>query len=350
MTNQIADSGVAAALNKDEKDLPFYLKKNVGFGVARPEDDLLHPQLNAKVSDDTLTETQYFGFDIPEENIKALGYIWHHPNLHLVTGGVWVFQGSKRNQLACEMFDIRTFMHDRVLDKDLHDYRLANGYGVKIIEPLKKHHVTYSDPDRKNSWDVHYEAVNDPVMFGNGKHFDQPMRAKGELMLRGRRYDIDCFTLRDRSFGSPRQETLNHLPPAGWTHGIFGPDFSFACTVFDAAELMPEWKGEYAVPEDRRIMGGWVIKDGDKRLMTHCAKRTVRDPVTLHPTRIEMDVTDDRQCTYHLVGTVKASCEWMYLTNMRNILAATTWECDGRIAYGEAQDGQFPDFIHAFMP
>ena len=97
-------------------------------------------------------------------------------------------------------------MSDTVLKNNLHEFRFVNGYGVKILEPMKRFHMTYADLARQNSVDLIFEATLPIVMFGDGKHFEQTMKVRGELVLRGKRYDVDCFTVRDRSSGkaSPR--------------------------------------------------------------------------------------------------------------------------------------------------
>lgn len=143
----------------DDAELPFHLARNAGFGMARPEDDYLHTHQNAAVGHETLTETQYFSFSIPEAKIHSNLYLWHHPNLGVVSGGAWVWQGSKRHPVEAEINDFRLFMRDDPLKNDLHEYRLLNGYGVKVIEPLKRHRVTYDDPERRNSFDLEYEAL-----------------------------------------------------------------------------------------------------------------------------------------------------------------------------------------------
>ena len=64
-----------------EEKLPFFLKKNRGLSTFKPGDDLLHPDSFADIKDDSATETQYFGFSVPEAGIHALTYMWWHPNL-----------------------------------------------------------------------------------------------------------------------------------------------------------------------------------------------------------------------------------------------------------------------------
>jgi hypothetical protein len=82
---------------------------------------------------------------IPEENIHGLGYFWHHPNLGVVTGGIWAFQGIKKHIFECELFDFRDYMSDRFLKNDLNKYQMDNGYGVEVIEPLDRLHMSYKD-------------------------------------------------------------------------------------------------------------------------------------------------------------------------------------------------------------
>ena len=82
-----------------EDDLPFTLTQNTGFGTAGPEDELLHPESFRDVKDDSATETQYFGFSIPEQRIHATCQLWHHPDLHVVTGGLFVFRA--RSEAPC---------------------------------------------------------------------------------------------------------------------------------------------------------------------------------------------------------------------------------------------------------
>jgi hypothetical protein len=48
-------------------DTPTFFVTNYDsrFGQYRPEDDLLHPEANAKIEHYSCTETQYLGFNIP---------------------------------------------------------------------------------------------------------------------------------------------------------------------------------------------------------------------------------------------------------------------------------------------
>jgi hypothetical protein len=73
--NYQRESAMSKSAAVSEDSLPFFMKQSRGVGTIRPEDDLLHPDSFKNVADDSATETQYFGFSIPEENIHALTYM-----------------------------------------------------------------------------------------------------------------------------------------------------------------------------------------------------------------------------------------------------------------------------------
>ena len=327
---------------------PFYLSKSDGFAAFSEADELLHPETNANEPGDSLTETQFLGFSIPEDNIHGLGYLWHHPNLGVVTGGAWVFQGIKQHILTCELFDINAYMSDRVLANDLHDYRLSNGYGVKVVEPLKKLQMTYNDPALKNVIDIEFSAIQQPVMFGSGMHFEQGMYASGELTLRGRHYSVNSMGIRDRSWGQLRPEDAMNLPPVGWLTGVFNEDFMFNVSAFDNPEADPEWLGEYELPGEAVLKGGWVYKNGTVREIVAVTKRTAHNPVTLYPDNIEMEITDSSGETFNITGKVMAACAWAAWPKFTFVVSMARWECNGLVGHGEAQEAQWPEFVRKF--
>ena len=187
----------------------FWEEKNLSFKAATPEDDLLHRQFKDANRSPSLTETQFFGFSVPEENIHALTYLWHHPNLGIVSGGAWVWQGVKQHVLQSELFNWTSFMSEDVLANDLWDYEFDNGYHVQTIEPLKRHRLRYTDELRENAFDIETQALMEPMLLQTGMHFEQAVRAHGELTLRGKTYKVDCTHVRDRSWG---QVAANSTP------------------------------------------------------------------------------------------------------------------------------------------
>jgi hypothetical protein len=339
---------MADLLEKTDKEkLPFFMKQNKGFGQIKPEDDLLHPDSFANVKDDSATETQYFGFSVPEANIHALTYLWWHPNLKIVTGGLFVFQGVKPTTIHAELCDWRTFMNDSALKNDLHEFRLDNGYGVKVLEPLKRFHMTYDDPANENSVNLMIEAVLPAVMFDDGNHFEQTMKVKGELLLRGKSYQVDCFTVRDRSWGKPRPETLMPVPPMSWMVGTFNEDFSFNCTVFDHESGQPERNGEFVMPDDRALSGGWVYRDGTLGRIVKATKRVFRGAGSTITSAIELKFTDEHDRVFDMRATLVAHCPISSWNNVWMAINLMRWECDGLVGYGDSQEAFWGNFLNS---
>src|SRR5580765_6455383 len=60
-----------------------------GFGVCEDSDEQLHPE--HRVAHDSLTETWAYMFWMPRQRIGSIIYLWVHPNLGVVTGGLTVY-------------------------------------------------------------------------------------------------------------------------------------------------------------------------------------------------------------------------------------------------------------------
>jgi len=327
-------------------DTPFYIAQNQGFATITEHDELLHPDAFSGVHADSATETQYLGFSVPDAKIHALCYLWHHPNLQTVTGGLFVWQGIKTYMPAAELCDVRAFMRDTALHNDLHEYRLDNDYGVRVVEPLKHLHMSYRDDARGNRVDLHYKALSAPVMFGDGKHFEQAMRVRGELVLRGQRYEVDCFNIRDRSWGKSRPEDNMPLPPVSWMTGVFGEDFAFNCNVLDQFEENPELKGRFELPREKTLNGGWLRRDGVLARIVSARKRVTREAGTRLPIEIDLEFSDEQGRQVRIQGRLLAACPWQVWPNMIFMVCSMRWECEGRVTYGDCQEAYWNDYLN----
>ena len=327
----------------------FWEHKNEAFLTATPDCDLLHPQAKEVNRAPTLTETQYFGFSVPEERIHAATYLWHHPNLGVVTGGAFVFQGIKSHALQSELFDWTNFMSDEILANDLWDYRFDNGYHVQTLEPLKRHRLRYVDDARQNAFDLETEALMEPVLSQTGMHFEQAIRVRGELTLRGKTHQVDCHSIRDRSWGQSRGEQHAPTPPMDWITGVFSDTFAFGCTAYDHPDLSPEWKGQLQVPGGDPAKSGWVYRDGTLVAVVDTRKRVEHDSGTLQPTTVEMVLTDATGRDYAIRGEVVAANRHALWPNVNAWLCLVRWECEGQVCHGDLQQVQWHDYTRQFM-
>ena len=332
----------------DQSTSFFMVPHAAGFGPSTEADDLLHREMNREVSDPALTETQFLGFSVPEAAIHSLNYLWVPPNLELLTGGVWAWQGIKRSQLAAELFDMRQFLDDEPIRKgDLADYELPMGYRVKVLQPLEKIHIAYDDPVRHNAFDVTLTAVMPPAMVASGKHFDQAMRTEGHVVLRGRRHRVDGYTVRDRSWGEVRPEDPRPVPPMHWVTGVFSDDFAVHMMGIDHPSTEPFWRD--AFPDAGALAAlsrGWVWHHGELTGLESSRLATRWDRDTGYPVAHTLEITATNGREYALTGTITASCSWNTWSNVSMLISLCRWECDGRTGWGDSQTAVWSDFVH----
>lgn len=329
------------------EEKPFFLSDNAGFIEATEAADFLHTDEFSDNRTDELTETQYFSFGVPEHQIQGFGYLWHHPNLNLVSGGIQVWKGHKSNRLMAEIFDYQTYMNDSVLRDGIQKFKLANGYGVEVVEPLKRHKMSYQDADRDNSVELTFEAVSPAVMFADGNHFEQAMRCIGKIKLRGSSYDVNSMNIRDRSWGKPRPEAHVLCPPLSWITIVFNEDFAINCTLFDSVDSQPGMPQKFALSPEQILRTGWIWRDGKIRRIVSATKAVNRDIQTLLPNQIQITLIDDTGDKLVLDGLVKASCEMVAWPNFSMMVSQMQWTCGKLVGHGECQDGFWTDYLNA---
>jgi hypothetical protein len=329
-------------------DQPFFLAHNEAIGEASPADDMLHPEQNRGIEGDSLTETQYLGFNIPEHSIHGLGYIWHHVNLRIITGGLMVWRGVKRFAVEAELFDVRGFLNDKALANDLHEVRLENSYAVRVIEPLKRLHMSYEDGSRGNFVDLDYSAITPPVMFGDKKHFEQGLKVRGKLVLRGQEFEVNCRNVRDRSWGKLRPEAPMSVPPVSWMTGCFGDDFIFNCNLMDHAGSNFQATGQFAVPVERALNGGWISRKGRITRIVKAHKQLDRDPESFMPRSVTLRTTEEDGRETTMRGQLVAACPWAVWPNIHANISLMRWEMDGCIGHGDCQDVLWTDYVGAW--
>jgi hypothetical protein len=306
------------------------------------KDDLLHKPTSNEYS---WTETNYFGFHLPDKRMNGEVYVWLHPNLKVASSGVYVWQGIKKNQLAAEYFDYRHFLP--FPKGDLDDYELVNGLKIKTLEPLKKYRVDYVDEARKTEVHFIWEAIMPPEPYASGMHFDQAGKVDGTLILKGEEHKIDSFHTRDHSWG-PRQEFPRvGIPPFAWVTGIFDRDFAFHITGFD--EPVPKALQYPGKDAGGRLEAGYVFRNGTTRKLLSAVKKTERGEDGLQPSKVYIELTDEQNNSYSIRGEVTALLPWHTWPNMLVFMCQTRWECEGKIGWGHVQDISQNDYVNQFI-
>jgi hypothetical protein len=313
-----------------------------GFGQHTDTDEYLH---GTGPAGDALTETWYWGFNVPEERINCYVYCWVHPNLGVASAGLFIYQGIKRQHLAAELFDLPMFLSAEVIG-DGGDIRVPNGLRMTVIEPLRHIHMTYHDSSRDTEVDIHLNALAAPVVRANSKHFEQIMHTTGHLVLRGRRHQVDSYNIRDRSWGELRPESHNPSPPYTWVTGVLTDGSAgFTIGALDDPDQQPHWATDFHLSSTSAFKDGWWWRDGRAVRIDTATKRTHRDPDSLRPTQHIISGHDIDGHAFHITGDIVAGLPWGGWHNATCHLGLVRWNINGHLAWGDSMDVQWNDYV-----
>jgi hypothetical protein len=290
---------------------------DAGLAVS-PADDGFHVPTSA---DPTWIETAWFPLWLPDGGTSVHVRVWFRPNEGIQGGAVSAWRGENR-YLA----------HDGWTEAfagppDLRSLTLANGFRLECVEPLTTYRIAHRSEHVE--LDVTFTALMEanpvapeesPGMFEG--HLEQPGRMVGRIRLRDRWSEVDCGTVRDRSWG-PR-----HMRPGlrlGNAHGTALDGTAFF------AYVDPDPMGR-----DRVTSGYWQL-DGRAARIVAGERRTELDGD--FPASVVLDVHD--ALGRHRV--LRGECVNRQAVDAGNdlyaVLNLVRWDLgDGRVGWGENHD------------
>lgn len=327
------------------------------------EDDCYHT-----LSDNPLDlETNWWAINIPERRIGAWLHAAYYSNKGAVTWRVfaWDDKGADPARLA---YYRRADNIEMPANPDLRDITFPNGgYSLKMLKPLNDFEIGYRDAERNFGIEFEFRSVHPPHRFTPGEapclfnpHLDQLGRMTGTMTLHGERIPFDCYSVRDRTWGPReghhsssqkpeyvRNETkLLHAGGPRWRQvererGRGRIQYIFGHTDDKTGFL------SFVRPQDGDAKGwspmnmGWLLKDGvfarlDK---SKSAMLNFRDKDTGWSQHMLVRMEDELGRSMEAEGfSVSHMCE-----NGGGSNALMRWEYDGKIGWGEDQDGWRPD-------
>lgn len=215
------------------------------------DDDGYHPPTS---DDPSWVETAWFPFWLPEQDTSVHLRVWFRPNAGQMGGAVTAWRDDNR-YLAHD-----AWTEEMAGPPDLRDLRAPNGFRIECVRPLDTYHLTHSA--EAVEVDVTFRSVMEPNpvapeespgMFDG--HFEQPGRMTGRVRLRDRWFDVDCGTVRDRSWG-PR--TMRPGLRLGNAHGTTTGGASFFAYINPDAAARERITGGYWSTEGKaaRLIDG----------------------------------------------------------------------------------------------
>ena len=166
-----------------------------------------HDAFHLPTSDDPWwQETAWFTLMVPERKLYCYVYPWVKANQGILGGGVMVWDDRGRHPWDALHWDYQwTYPYPEL--GDLRDITFPTGITMQCLEPLTKYRVTYEHP--RCSLDVTFDAILPAHVLGEDDdtsgtfsgHLDQQGHVTGSITLDGERLAVDCYAMRDRSWG-----------------------------------------------------------------------------------------------------------------------------------------------------
>jgi hypothetical protein len=269
------------------------------------------------------TETFWYGAWIPEVATTVYVYHWFRPVLSIYGGGCLIWDDKEYLP-----WDIPAFHYDvnrpLLAPVDLRSLKLDCGTTLCAIEEGNKYEMTYARRDIEVA--MRFDAVTPPEIvtakgmteFFNG-HIDQSGHYQGYVKIGNRRHEIDCFGIRDRSWG-PRLMTDDIR--MNYCHGQ-SEKLAFVCYTRPAGT-------------QDKVFKGYLSCDGKRLNLASGSRRSYYHNSMLYRIDIELIDVEGRR----VVGMGVPLNRMVYepYPNLITWLHLVKWQFGDDAIYGEEQD------------
>lgn len=294
------------------------------------EDDDFHP----RDDDPWWTETMWFAWMVPERGILGYYYPLFRPNLGIQAGGVLVFDPSAELPWELPVFDYH--WHQRIPDGcDLRAATLDNGMRIHCVVPTRQWELGFENRDLVLSLRV--DGVAKPLVtrgtppFNKG-HIDQICRVTGTMVLHGETIPVDCFAMRDRSWG-PRQD--GRQPQVGYSYATHDEHNAWLAVTIGT-------QSHYEVTT------GFNIVDGEWARMVSGTRAVERD-ADGRPERYVVDAVDELGRRVTASGAMVSRQVFTAYPSMFCWNALVEWSTGEATGWGEDQDCWHPRKWRQFL-
>ena len=298
------------------------------WGLTEADDAFHRP-----TDDPWWTETVWFAWMVPERGLLGYFYPVFRANVGVQFGGVLVVDGD--GELPWELPVFNWDWHQQIpAGLDLREFRLDNGMRLACREPGRAYEFSYEARDI--AFELRYDALMRPLVsratppFVNG-HIDQPGRVTGRMMLHGEDIAVDCFAMRDRSWG-PRRD--GRQPKVGYAYATASATSAFLAISVD--------KGE-----GDNITTGYLMRDGVWSRMASGTRLVERDHKG-RPRLVTIAGEDELGRTMTARGEAVSRQVFTAYPSMFCWNSLLHWDFDGTDSWGEDQDVWHPRKWRAF--
>jgi len=304
-----------------------------------------HDRFHQRTDNPYWNESAWFSFMIPERNLHGMVYMYYRPNMGLAAAGPFIWDRSGE-----QIYDCLYYGFDPMLsmpeDVEMFDVSLPNSYTVRTIEPDRAFEFGYKSD--RCELDLTFTAVLDPHIKSETVkdesqlhgwwsqvdvgHYDQLGRMRGGFIVDGERYEVDCYSMRDRSWGPRKLLPVRLCYPwaaASDDHSFLAPSVSQTPLetdpVFDTVE---------------RVMAGsgWYCRDGIKSNLVDGTLRTLERGSDGRPLTQVIEAIDEIGRELRATGHTRNLLKLSIYGNWFDWYSLAEWEFDGVRAFGEIED------------
>lgn len=279
------------------------------------------------ISDDPYwNESVWFSFSIPEQGKHGFIQYYFRPNMGMLNGGPVMWDASGTNTWDCLYYN---WSHLQAIPAGAEKFAMTanNSLSVHVIEPLSRYSIRYDYEDFKMELEwraigpLHELKSKDPGQQATQKfHMEQPGHLTGTIVRDGEVFNIDCFSMRDTSYG-PRNYASTAV--GGYFWGIA------AESAFHAIA-----KGEGA---EQNVIGGFIWKDGELSSLDS-GTRYIEEFSRFGPKRVRFEATDQLGRTIHTTGHIDEGFVFTGYTDHTVVWSLTRWDWQGITHWGDNQE------------
>ncbi len=271
-------------------------------------------------------ESVWFSFSIPELRQHGLIQYYFRPNMNLLNGGPAMWDASGTNVWDCLYYN---WSHLQAIPEGAEKFNMTanNSLSVKVLEPLERYSISYDNEDFK--LDLEWRAIapmhvlksKDPGQKWAQKfHMEQVGRLTGTLCRDGQEHNINCFSMRDTSYG-PRVYNTSSL--GGYFWGVADDSAFHAIAKGDGAE--------------QDVIGGFLWRDGQLASLESGVRR-VEEYGQYGPKRVIFEARDQMGREVRAVGNIDEGLKFTGYTDRTVVWSLVEWDVDGTTHWGDNQE------------
>lgn len=269
-------------------------------------------------------ESGCFAVSVPERDLTGFVYFFYDARLGTAGGGPALWDPSGEHQYDCRYYDWQ-WRQPPTGALRFTDFTLPNGLRHQVLEPSVHHRVSYDRPGLEFTLD--WTSLMPPHPLGpvddSAGHFDQPGRLQGTLCLDGERLEVDCFSMRDRTWGPHRSGAIRS---GDYLWAIASPrDHWHAITMAGRGDGVDHVVGGYLVADG---VAGELVS-GTRRVAARCDGA---------PAHVLFEAVDDQGRTVHASGEIRTALRWLGWPGRLTYWTLTDWRWNGHRGWGENQE------------